>query len=224
MQRGSDAILSMRSISFSYGRTVVFEDVSMNLHRGEIAFLKGSNGAGKSTLLRCAAGWSAPSAGAIEVLGRPLCSADRQLRRELILITDAPPFYDDLTGLEHLRFFMRANHMSDKDDETRRLLDVFGLTDVAEAYPSTYSRGMRYKLALVLALLVGPSLLLLDEPFGPIDTESARTLWVELRALVAAGSAVLATVHGLPTAVPDSCYTLENGSILESTPCGDVTA
>lgn len=208
-----EAVLALRGLSFSYGGADVFKDLELEVAPGEIAFLFGSNGAGKSTLLRCVAGWSAPTQGVVELLGRSLRDADRHLRRRVVLVTDTPPFYDDLTAREHLRFVLRANHLRDGESEAERLLGVFGLSGVADAYPSTYSRGMRYKLALAIALLVRPSLLLLDEPFGPIDAAAARVLWDELRALTATGSSVLASVHGMPDVEPDRSYVLDEGTL-----------
>jgi ABC-2 type transport system ATP-binding protein len=211
-----DRVLTMRDVAFSYAQAEVLRHVSLEVAACEIAVLIGRNGAGKSTLLRCAAGWSSPGEGQVEILGQSLREGDRQLRRELVLVTDTPPFYDDLTAREHLQFVLRANHMEQRVAEAERLLDAFGLRDAAGAYPSTYSRGMRYKLALVLALALRPRLLLLDEPFGPIDAVSARELWQELRALASAGSAVLLSVHQLPEdAAPDRYFVLDGGVIVE---------
>jgi ABC-2 type transport system ATP-binding protein len=212
-----DHILAMRDVSFSYAQAEVLRHVSLELEAGEIAVLIGRNGAGKSTLLRCAAGWSVQSGGRIEIMGQPLREANRRLRREIAMVTDTPPFYDDLTAREHLQFVLRANHMEQRVAEAERLLDAFGLRDAAGAYPATYSRGMRYKLALVLALALRPRLLLLDEPFGPIDPVSAGELWQQLRALASTGCSVLLSSHQLPQgAAPDRYFVLDGGMIVDS--------
>ena len=85
-------------------------------------------------MLRCAAGWSATREGQVEVLGQPLREADRQLRRELVLVTDTPPFYYDLTAREHVSFVLRANHLGEREAEAERLLGAFGLKEAAGAY------------------------------------------------------------------------------------------
>ena len=211
--------LAMRGVAFSYAQAKVLRDVNLSVAAGEIAVLIGRNGAGKSTLLRCAAGWSSPREGRVEVLGQPFGEADRQLRRELVLVTDTPPFYDDLTAREHVGFVLRANHLGQHETEAERLLHAFGLGDAADAYPSTFSRGMRYKLALVLALALRPRLLLLDEPFGPIDPVSAGELWLELRALASTGGSVLLSSHQLPEdAAPDRFFVLDGGTIVDEGP------
>jgi len=211
--------LAMRGVAFSYAQATVLRDVNLSVTAGEIAVLIGRNGAGKSTLLRCAAGWSSPREGRVEVLGQSFDEAERHLRRELVLVTDTPPFYDDLTARDHVTFVLRANRLGQRETEAERLLDAFGLGDAADAYPSTFSRGMRYKLALVLALALRPRLLLLDEPFGPIDPVSARELWLELRALVSGGGSVLLSSHQLPEgAAPDRFFVLDGGTIVDEGP------
>ena len=204
------ATLSLRDVSYSYTGADVLHRISLDVAPGEIVALVGRNGAGKSTLLRCAAGWAAPG-------------SDRELRRRIVLLTDTPPFYDDLTGREHIRFILRANRMDERLDEAERLLAAFGIDAAAGAYPSTFSRGMRYKLALVMAFALQPRLLLLDEPFGPIDPVSAQGLWSELRTAAAGGAAVLFSSHQLPDgAVPDRYVVMESGRIIGSGTAADL--
>ena len=217
------ATLSLSDVSYSYTGADVLHRISLDVAPGEIVALVGRNGAGKSTLLRCAAGWAAPGSGSVAVLGRPLRGSDRELRRRIVLLTDTPPFYDDLTGREHIRFILRANRMDERLDEAERLLAAFGIDAAAGAYPSTFSRGMRYKLALVMAFALQPRLLLLDEPFGPIDPVSAQGLWSELRTAAAGGAAVLFSSHQLPDgAVPDRYVVMESGRIIGSGTAADL--
>ncbi|MDO8964376.1 MAG: ABC transporter ATP-binding protein [Coriobacteriia bacterium] len=214
--RIDSSTLTIRDLGFSFAGNPVLSRVDLDVAAGEVVVLIGRNGAGKSTLLRCGAGWSSPSEGRVEVFGTAWHLADRNVRSQVVLVADVPSLYDDLTGLEHIRFVLRANHLGDREDEAARLLDVFGLSGVAGAYPSTYSRGMRYKLALVLALAMRPGLLLLDEPFGSIDPVSADGLWRELRALARAGGSVLLSSHVLPMcAEPDRYYALDAGVIVK---------
>ena len=211
------ALLALGDVEYEYTGALVLRGVSLDVGPGEIIALIGRNGAGKSTLLRCAAGWSAPSKGSVHVNGKELRYADRELRSQLVLVTDTPPFYDDLTAREHIKFVLRANRLQGREAEAEQLLTDFGIADAADAYPSTFSRGMRYKLALVMALAVQPDLLLLDEPFGPIDPVSAAQLWTALRAAAARGSGVLLSSHQLPDgAIPDRYVVLEDGRVLAS--------
>jgi len=217
MPENEAPLLAMREVEYEYAGALALRGVSLDVNPGEIVALIGRNGAGKSTLLRCAAGWSASSAGTIHVMGKELRYAERELRSQLALVTDTPPFYDDLTAREHIRFVLRANRLQDREADAEQLLSDFGIADASNAYPSTFSRGMRYKLALVMALALQPKLLLLDEPFGPIDPVSAEELWTALRAAAADGSGVLLSSHQLPDgAVPDRYVVLEDGQVLAS--------
>ena len=90
-----------------------------------------------------------------------------------------------------------------------------GLEGHERAYASSFSRGMQYKLGLAIALLSGPEVLLLDEPFGPVDALSSETLYQELRRFAAEGRGVLVSAHQMPPSVaPDRYLLLEDGQIL----------
>lgn len=196
--------LRAEGLSFRYARSEVWSDVAFRINPGQIAFLTGPNGSGKSTLLRCLAGWSMPSEGTVEVFGRPFDGSDRAVRREIAFVPDVPSFYDDLTAAEHIRFVLDANRVPDAADEARRLLDDLGLAAHADRFPSSYSRGMRLKLALVLAFMRKPRLLLLDEPYGPLDRDASRRLSALLSAARADGAAVLVSCHhNVPDLNPD---------------------
>lgn len=205
---GEDAralVLRAESLSCGYGAVEVFRDVSLSMHAGEVTFLVGANGSGKSTLLRCLAGWDAPHAGEVEFLGERLSSSKRESRRLMSYVPDVPVFYDDLTAQEHIRFVLAANRADDRTHaRAQELLEEFGLADHVHSYPSSYSRGMRQKLALVLACMGRPRLLLLDEPYGPLDPTASRVLSALLMRACAAGAAVLVSCHHeVPALVPD---------------------
>lgn len=217
-------VLSVHNVSYDYTGAKALCDVSFDIQASEVLALIGRNGAGKSTLLRCLAAWSAPTSGTIAFLGTPLGQLDRSARRDIVLVTDTPPFYDDLTGREHLRFVLQANRLEGRIGEGEALLSAFGISNSADAYPSTFSRGMRYKLALVLALVLRPKLLLLDEPFGPLDPVSSEELWRELRRAASMGSAVVLSSHQMPEgALPDRYLVLEEGTVLAEGTAEEIT-
>lgn len=211
--------LRVDGLAFRYARMDVWSDVSFTIEPGQIAFLTGPNGSGKSTLFRCLAGWSAPTEGDIELFGRPFDGADRAVRRKVAYVPDVPSFYDDLTAAEHVRFMMAANRVPAGDEEAARLLDEFGLARHAGQFPSSYSRGMRLKLALVLALAAKPRLLLLDEPYGPLDREASCRLSALLDAARADGAAVLVSCHhDVPNLEPDLLLHLAEGLMVKTLP------
>ena len=208
-------LLRVSSLGYTYGPLQVLYDVSFDVAPGELVILAGRNGAGKSTLLRCIAGWSKPSSGSIEISGTRLEQAERNARNWLMLVPDTPVFYDQLTAWEHLTFIARAYRLQDWESQATQLLRHYGLSSQRNAYPFTYSRGMQYKLGLSLALLVEPELLLLDEPFGPLDALSASQLWSDLQTYRDSGISVLLSSHQLPSeAKPDRYLLMDDGAIL----------
>ena len=200
------AALAVDNLAFGYGRGNVWENVSFELRPGALALLVGPNGAGKSTLLRCLAGWSRPREGSVALCGVPLARASLAERSRMAFVSDVPSFYDDLTADEHFELIGRANRWDDERwDEVDRLLEAFGIARFGDQYPQSYSRGMREKLALALALATRPQALLLDEPTGPLDPASAAVLERELAGAQRAGCAVIMSCHHPLAALRPTC-------------------
>lgn len=211
----STSLLRVSGVHFHYGSYHALDDVTFEVHGGEIAALVGRNGAGKSTLMRCIAGWTPLRDGDVLIDGVSLRQSERSYRQHLLLVPDVPVFYPELTAWENLQFIAQVRGQRGWQEEAERRLSVFGLLEHRTAYPSSFSRGMQYKLALSLALLAQPELLLLDEPFGPLDPLSATALWDEIRAYTEGGGAVLMSSHQLPRDVqPDRFIALEGGRVL----------
>ena len=102
-------------------------------------------------------------------------------RSHIVLVPDTPPFYDELTAWEHLQFNAQAHRLRRLGGAAPKTCSTAtGLLNNKDAFPFSFSRGMRYKLALCMGLLVEPKILLLDEPLGPLDPVSADELWIEL--------------------------------------------
>lgn len=211
-------LLDAYGLSFGYGAERVWREVDVALYAGEVGILVGPNGAGKTTLLKCLAGWMAPRTGEILIDGERLTGRSRRLRRQIAFVPDVPAFYDDLTAREHVDFVLHANKAdaaaAKRADE---LLEAFGIARACDAYPSAFSRGMRQKLALAIAFMVEPRLLLLDEPTGPLDPASRTLLGRLVSEATARGAAVLASCHhGLPGVAPSVVYELRDGCLREA--------
>ena len=208
-------LLRLTNISYTYGSYLAVNQVSLDLEAGELVVLAGRNGAGKTTLLRCIAGWNQITHGQVELSGASIYDAERAMRRNLILIPDTPPFYNDLTVMEHLQFIARVNTLANWRETAQNFLKRFGLTSNQNAMPAALSRGQRYKLALCMALLVDPQILLLDEPFGPLDPFSAHQLWDDLWVRRAQGKTVLLSSHQSPLNTrPDRYLFMEGGDLV----------
>lgn len=210
-----DAALEVRGLGFGYGDVPVWEGVSFSLARGEVAFLTGPNGAGKSTLFRCLAGWLPPDEGEVLLSGRPFDGRTRLAPGELVFVPDVPAFYDDLTAAEHIGLVLAANRAEAVRPRAEALMGRFGLSGRERLLPSAYSRGMREKLALVMALMLRPRVLLLDEPHGPLDREASLALSEELANAAAHGTAVLLSCHhDVPGLSPDVTLELADGALV----------
>ena len=119
-----------------------------------------------------------------------------------------------------MQFNAQAHRLGDWEAHAEDLLDRYGLLNNKDAFPFTFSRGMRYKLALCMGLLVEPKILLLDEPLGPLDPVSADELWIELNRHRNEGMTILLSSHQLPPAAyPDRYFIMEQGEVIaEGTP------
>ena len=217
-------LLEVDGLFHRYGALPALEDVSLRLSAGDVVVLVGRNGAGKSTLMRCVAAWSPFTRGEIRILGTSVRRHERLVRQRAVLVPDTPPFWDDLTVWEHLRFIASAHRLGNGwPDDAAELLTLFGLEDRRDVFPAGLSRGMRHKVALSMALLLRPPLLLLDEPFGPLDPLSASRLWSRLVEAGAAGHGVLVSCHQWPAeAVPDRCIVMESGRVCADGPTAEM--
>ena len=170
---GGEPAVRLEGIGKRFGYAWALRDVSLELDRGTVLTLRGPNGAGKTTLLKLLAGIYRPSAGRGSVLGADLADDDERVRRLTVLLAATDFLYDELTGVENLRF---ASLMAG-DGRGRRewdaALERVGLTPAAHDPVRTYSTGMRKRLSLARVLLRPAGLVLLDEPYGGLDREGA---------------------------------------------------
>jgi ABC-2 type transport system ATP-binding protein len=213
-------LLTISEVGYRYGSFHALTDITFEVGGGELVALVGRNGAGKSTLLKCIAGWTRPTDGEVLLRGERIDHNERFVRRHIVLVPDTPPFYDELTAWEHLQFNAQAHRLNDWEEHAEDLLDRYGLLSNRDAFPFAFSRGMRYKLALCMGLLIEPEILLLDEPLGPLDPVSADELWIELNRHRNEGMTILLSSHQLPPeAYPDRYLIMEQGEVIaEGTP------
>lgn len=177
-----------------FGSLLALDDVSLGVGAGQIIGLAGPNGAGKSTLLRVLLGLVRPDRGRLLVDGRPR-RIDNSFKEELGYLPEAVAFSDNLTGWQVVRFFASARRV-DKA-RAKAVLERVGLAEAAHRRVRGYSRGMRQRLGLGLAMLSEPTLLILDEPTGGLDQQGLAVLREVLTEQRAAGRMVLLATHDL---------------------------
>lgn len=203
-------------LSVTFGSYQALQHISLRIPPQEYWIVIGENGAGKSTLLNCLALWSRPTKGHVRIDGYEALEHERFLRSLIKFVPDTPTFYSELTALEHAQLIAAHHHLSHWQAEAERLFHAFSLDRNVNAYPASFSRGMQYKLALLLSLLTKPSLLLLDEPFAPLDPVSQNHLTQLLSQLAhEQGTTVVMTTHLLPEAKsPDHLVFLNQGRVI----------
>jgi ABC-type multidrug transport system ATPase subunit len=176
-----------------YGDVRALGPVDLSVDPGEVVSLVGPNGAGKSTLLRLAAGLLEKSAGRIEVCDqRP---GSLEARRLVSFVPDTPVLYEDLAIGEMVEFVARLHGQEDWEARAQQLLEKFDLVERSHQLPAHLSRGLRHRVALVLGLVRPFSLLLLDEPFGTLDSATVKTARELIRQHAAMGATVIVSSH-----------------------------
>ncbi len=170
-----------------YGELVAVDELTLELHHGEIYGLLGPNGAGKTTTILMLLGLSEPTSGTATVVGLDPARRPLEVKRRVGYLPDAVGFYGRLTGRENLRYTARLNGLAPAEEAERIdgvLADV-GLTDAADRPTDAYSRGMLQRLGIADALVKEPDVLILDEPTTSIDPTGVADLLALVRRLVA---------------------------------------
>jgi putative ABC transport system ATP-binding protein len=203
--------LSVRGLTKTYAHTVVVDDVSIELRRGELGVLLGRSGSGKSTLLMAAGAWLKPDAGAVDLAGCELRSTPAWDR--LGYLAQRFALLPELTVRENVALPLRVARAPGAA-AVDALLARLALEEAAARRPAEISIGQQQRTALARALVRSPAVLLADEPTSHQDTESAELVWEALAAAAAAGTACLVATHDETAALrTDSVWRIVDGRI-----------
>jgi len=189
-------IIVVEGLSKSYGHVSVLRGVNLRVSTGEVYGLLGPNGAGKSTLLHLLLGFLYPDSGRIRIFG----SADLEAQRRMIgYVPERQRYHNHCTPREYLTFLGRCDgmeiaHLRQRIDE---LLELTGLSTVANRYLRTFSKGMLQRFGIAQALLNDPDLLLIDEPTSGLDLDGQQELLTLLNNVRQRGHTVLICTHRL---------------------------
>ncbi len=209
--------LTVDEVSRHFGRRRALSHITFRATRGTLLGLLGPNGAGKSTLLAMLATLLRPSAGRIRYGAHDSTTPEPALRASIGVLGHDLFLYPELTASENLEFFAGLYAVADPCAAALHALEVAGLADRADDAVSSFSRGMRQRVALERALIHRPRLLLLDEPFTGLDDASGAALAARLRALREAGAIVVLATHDLDLAegLLDSAIFLRDGRMMD---------
>lgn len=206
------AIVTITDLIKQFGRFAALRGVTAEFLPGRLYTILGDNGAGKTTLLRILAGLATPSRGVVSILGtkdlRSRCAQIGYMAHPSLL-------YDEMSGMENLRYFARLYGISD-DQRCAAAIASMKL-DPALARPvAQYSQGMRQRLSLARAIINDPKILLLDEPFSNVDSRSAREMVGLIRRMRDSGKTIFVVTHqpSMLEGVADEFVLLEDGRIV----------
>lgn len=189
--------LELDALSKHFGDKVAVDRLSLQVEPGAFLGLLGRNGAGKSTTLKMVTGLLKPTSGRIRVLGLDLEADPLSVKRQIGAMPEDMALLDMLTGPQYLRFVGRMYGMPDAliDGRREELFDTLDLAPGPKTLIADYSFGMKKKVALCAALIHGPQVVFLDEPFEGIDPVTSRTIKDILQSLQQRGVTLVLTSH-----------------------------
>ncbi len=185
-----------------FGRTVAVDRVSFEVRRGEVFGFLGPNGAGKTTTVRMLTGVIRPDSGSARILGHDIVREPLQARQCVGVVPETTNAYVDLTAWQNLMLMggLYGVPRPRAEERSRRLLEMLDLYDRRDQRVQGYSKGMRQRLILAMALLHEPGLIFLDEPTSGLDVQSTRRIHGMLRELNGNGTTIFLTTHNMEEA------------------------
>ncbi|MDO5078450.1 MAG: ABC transporter ATP-binding protein [Streptococcus minor] len=211
-------MLEVKKISGGYANIPVLKDVSFQVGDGELVGLIGLNGAGKSTTIKEIIGLLTPYQGEIFIDGETLSGQSEAYRKKIGFIPETPSLYEELTLKEHLEVVALAYDLDWElaFGEVEKLLKIFRLEEKLDWFPVHFSKGMKQKVMIVCALMVNPSLLIVDEPFLGLDPVAIKDLIDLINQQRSKGTSILMSTHVLDSAekMCDRFVILHHGQVL----------
>jgi ABC-type multidrug transport system ATPase subunit len=210
-----DSVIIVADLVKQFGRFAALRGLNASFEAGRLYAILGDNGAGKTTLLRILAGLSPATRGSVSVLGtthlREVCGRMGYMAHPSLL-------YDEMSGMENLRYFARLYGISD-DARCETVIRTVKLEPALERPVGQYSQGMRQRMSLARALLNDPKILLLDEPFSNVDVRSTGEMAGLLQLLRDGGKTILVVTHqaALLRGVADEFVWMDAGQIVNRT-------
>ncbi|UWP59820.1 ABC transporter ATP-binding protein [Ruminococcus gauvreauii] len=213
-------MLKIEGLTKTYGSKKAVDHLSLHIHPGEIYGFIGHNGAGKTTTIKCCCGILNFEDGEILIDGKSIRSQPLACKKELAYIPDNPDLYEFMSGIKYLNFIADIYGVPGMEREERihRYARQFELIDDLASPVSTYSHGMKQKLAIISALIHEPRLLIMDEPFVGLDPKAAFEVKELMRTLCDNGGAIFFSTHVLEVAekLCDRIAIIKNGTLIKS--------
>jgi ABC-type multidrug transport system ATPase subunit len=207
-------IISVSNLIKQFGRFAALRGVTAEFDSGKFHVILGDNGAGKTTLLRALAGLADPTRGSVSILGK----SPHEACREIGYMAHPSLLYDEMSGMENLRYFARLYDIAG-DARCSEVIRSVGLDPELSRPVGKYSQGMRQRMSLARAILHDPKILLLDEPFSNVDVHSAQEMVGLLKHMRDAGKTIFVVTHqaAVLDGVADEFIWMQAGQIVDRT-------
>ncbi len=213
-------MLKINNLTKTYGEKVAVNNLTLEIGQGEICAFIGHNGAGKTTTLKACIGILTGDSGEILVDGKSVKENPTECKRITAYIPDNPDMYDFLSGIKFLNFIADVYGVSteNRNERIATLADRFEITDSLGESISTYSHGMKQKLALIAAFMHEPRLILMDEPFVGLDPKASHTLKEMMHEHCERGGSIFFSTHVLDVAekLCDKVAIIKDGTLVIS--------
>ncbi|HPE94686.1 MAG TPA: ABC transporter ATP-binding protein [Bacillota bacterium] len=211
-------MIEIKHLTKTYGDKKAVDDLSLTINDGLIYGFIGHNGAGKTTTIKCLCGILGFDSGTVLIDGVSVADHPLECKKSLAYIPDNPDLYDYMTGIKFLNFIADVFSVpADKRSaDIEKYAKLFGLTDDLASPISSYSHGMKQKLAIISALIHDPKLIVLDEPFVGLDPKASFEMKKIMRERCDAGCAIFFSTHVLEVAekLCDRVAIIKNGKLV----------
>ena len=213
----SDCIIETKGLTKRYGDQVSVSNLDLHVQKGRIYGLLGRNGAGKTTTMKMLLGLTAPTSGTVSIFGRPLKGNENRILPRIGSLIESPGFYPNLTGTENLQIFARLRGLK-SPNYIKGALELVNLPYRDKKRYAQYSLGMKQRLAIALAVMHDPELLIMDEPINGLDPIGIAEVRDFIRALCdERGKTILISSHILSeiALLADDIGIIDHGVLLE---------
>ena len=216
-------MIEVKNLEKSFGKNHVLRGINETINEGEVVCIIGPSGSGKSTFLRCLNLLEQPTSGEVILDGEKINAPDRdidKIREKLGMVFQNFNLFPHMSVLDNITMApikVKGHARGEAEAEARRLLDVVGLLDKAEAYPSSLSGGQKQRVAIARALAMKPEIMLFDEPTSALDPEMVGEVLAVMKQLAEDGMTMVIVTHemGFAREVADRVLFIDGGVILE---------